>query len=294
MRLGALEAGGTKMVASIGNEDGQLFDRISVPTLMPEETIPELVAYFRSHNVEAVGIASFGPLDLDKDSPTYGYVTTTPKPGWGNYPLLQAFRDELNVPCGFDTDVNGAALAEFEMGAGKGLSSCAYVTVGTGIGGGIVVNHKMVHGMLHPELGHIILRAHPDDPMPNGTCPYHVGCLEGLAKGPAFDDRWGISSKDLPKDHIGWALEAYYLAQMCSTLILSMSIEKIVLGGGVMQQKFLFPMIHKQVLQILNGYVATEQVLKHIDQMIVEPALGVNSGVTGALLLAAQALRDAR
>ena len=291
MRLGALEAGGTKMVASIGDETGKLFDRISVPTLMPNETIPALIEYFKAQNVEAVGIAGFGPVDLNENSPTYGYVTTTPKPGWGNYPLLHDFKSALNVPCGFDTDVDAAALAEFELGAGKGLQSCAYVTVGTGIGGGIVTNGKMVHGMVHPELGHIILRPHPKDPMPDGCCPYHVGCLEGLAKGPSFDERWHISSKDLPHDHIGWEMEAYYLAQMCATLILTLSIEKIVLGGGVMQQKFLFPMIHTETLKILNGYVADDRVRKHIDQLIVEPALGVHSGVTGALLLAAKAYR---
>ena len=290
MILGALEAGGTKMVASIGNEQGQLYDRISVPTLMPGETIPALIAYFKSQHVEALGIAGFGPVDLHKDSPTYGYVTTTPKPGWGNYPLLHDFKNALNVPCGFDTDVDAAALAEFELGAGRGFGSCAYVTVGTGIGAGIVVNKQMVHGMVHPELGHIILRAHPKDPLPDGCCPYHVGCLEGLAKGPAFDERWGLSSKDLPTDHIGWQIEAYYLAQMCVTLILTLSIEKIVLGGGVMQQKFLFPMIHAQVLEMLGGYVADDRVLKHITELIVEPGLGVNSGVTGALLLAANAL----
>lgn len=294
MRLGALEAGGTKMVASIGSESGEIFDRISIPTLEPAETMPKLIEYFAAQQIEALGIAGFGPLDLNVSSPTYGYITTTPKLAWRNYPLLPEFERALSVPCGLDTDVAGAALAEQRLGAAKGLDNCIYVTIGTGVGGGIFANGKLLHGMVHPEMGHMILKPHADDPMPDGSCPYHKSCLEGLANGPSFDARWGISSKDLPHDHIGWDIEAYYIAQMCAMAILVLSTEKIILGGGVMQQKFIFDKVHKWTLELLGGYVADERVLKHIDKLIVEPGLGVNSGVTGALLLAAEALQGSK
>lgn len=289
MRLGALEAGGTKMVCSIGDENGTILDRSKFPTLSPEETVPPMIEYFQKAGIEALGISSFGPLDLNPASPTYGYVTTTPKPGWANYPLLQAFKDALKVPTGIDTDVGGAALAEFRMGAAKGLKSCVYVTVGTGIGAGVVAEGQLVHGMVHPEWGHMLLRIHPEDPMPHGVCPYHDGCLEGLACGPAIDNRWGVPSRKLPREHIAWEIEAYYLAQFCVTALVSISAEKIVLGGGIMQEEFLFPMIREKTLQLLNGYVAADQVLNHIDEVIVPPGLGINSGVTGALILAAEA-----
>jgi fructokinase len=289
MRLGALEAGGTKMVCSIGDENGKILDRAKFPTLTPAETVPPMIEYFQKAGVEALGISSFGPLDLNPASPTYGYVTTTPKPGWANYPLLPAFREALKVPVGIDTDVGGAALAEYLMGAAKGLKNCVYVTVGTGVGAGVVAEGRLLHGMVHPEWGHMLMRPHPEDPMPRGVCPYHDGCLEGLACGPAIDKRWGMPSRDLPKDHVAWEIEAYYLAQFCVTALVAISTEKIVLGGGIMQESFLFPMIREKTLSLLNGYVAADQVIHHIDEVIVPPGLGVNSGVTGALLLAAEA-----
>ena len=291
MRLGALETGGTKMVCSIGDEQGHLFDRASFPTKTPAETMPLLIDYFKGQHIEALGIGGFGPLDLNPASPTFGNITTTPKLQWCNYPLLRDLRDGLGVPADIDTDVGAAALAEYEMGAARGLNSMIYVTVGTGVGGGVIVNGKLVHGMVHPEMGHLILRAHPKDPTPDGFCPYHKGCIEGMTAGPSFEKRWGVSSKDLPRDHIGWEIEAYYLAQMCVNAILMLSVEKIVLGGGVMQQDFLFPMIREKTLELLGGYVADDRVLNHIDELIVPPGLGVNSGVTGALLLAARAAR---
>lgn len=291
MILGALEAGGTKMVCSVGDEGGHILDRAVIPTLTPEQTLPGLAAYFSGKGIQALGIAGFGPLDLNPSSPTYGYITTTPKPGWQNCPLLPALRDRLGVPALIDTDVGAAALAEWQLGAGRGVDNLIYVTVGTGIGGGVIVNGRLVHGLVHPEAGHITLKPHPADPNPEGFCPYHKSCLEGLAKGPAFDLRWGLSSKDLPRDHIGWVIEADYLAQFCADALTMLSTEMVVLGGGVMQREFLFPMIRQRTLDILGGYVAHERVLRHIDQMIVPPGLGVHSGVTGALLLAVQALQ---
>ncbi len=286
MQLGALEAGGTKMVCSIGNEAMEVLDRIQIPTTTPEETIPRIVAYFKERPVAALGIGSFGPVDLHKGSPTYGYITSTPKPGWGQFPLLATLSGALGVPTGFDTDVNVAALAEWKLGAAKGLDSCLYVTVGTGVGGGLVIGGKLVHGLVHPEIGHMLLRPMQDDPTPDGFCPYHIGCVEGLARGPAIEKRWGAPAHMLPEDHPAWALEAEYLAQMCVNAIVSFSPEKIVLGGGVMEQAHLFPLIRRRVQTMLNGYVVHPMVMERIDEYIVPPVLRPNSGVIGALLLA--------
>lgn len=287
MLLGALEAGGTKMVCSTGDAAGHIFTRESFPTTTPKETMPLLIDFFRKAEVGALGIGTFGPVDLRPASPTYGCITSTPKLVWRNFPLLPTLTDALGVPANIDTDVNAAALAEHTLGAAGGLSSCLYVTIGTGIGGGLVVENNLVHGLLHPEFGHFWLRAHPTDPAPHGFCPYHDGCLEGLACGPTMEKRWGIKAQNLPAGHPGWELEAYYLAQMCTTAVVTFSPEKIILGGGVMEQRHLFPMIHANVQSMLGGYVQHAAILDAIDEYIVPPGLGKDSGVTGALLLAA-------
>lgn len=291
MRLGALEAGGTKMVCAIGDEHGNVIERASFPTRMPEETMPDIINYFKDKEIEALGISSFGPLCLDENAENYGDITTTPKPGWKDYPLLRELKNALNVPVGIDTDVNGAALAEAKLGAGEGkIDSLVYYTIGTGIGGGAVVEGKLLHGLVHPEMGHMLLRPVENDPTPHGFCPYHDGCLEGMANGPAIEKRWGVSAKDLPEDHIAWDVEAEYLAQMCANTTVMLSPKKIVLGGGVMHQLHLFPKIRKRTLELLNGYVAHKAVLEDIDNYIVPPALGDNAGAAGSLLLAMEAL----
>lgn len=292
MRLGALEAGGTKMVCAIGDEQGNIFDRASFPTLTPEETMPGLIEYFKDKNIEALGIGSFGPLCLNKSAPSFGDITTTPKLAWKDYPLRKTFVEALGVPVGIDTDVNAAALGEATYGAGKGIDSLVYYTIGTGVGGGALVDGMLVHGMVHPEMGHMLLRPDPRDPAPHGFCPYHDGCIEGMANGPAIERRWGVSAKELPEDHIAWDIEAEYLAQMCVNTIVTLSPKKIVLGGGVMHQLHLFPRIRKRTLELLNGYVAHPAVLEHIDEYIVPPGLGDNAGAVGSLLLAVQALED--
>ena len=289
MRFGALEAGGTKMVLSVGNEKNELLEQAVIPTETPEKTIPAMISWFRDKNVVSLGIGSFGPVDLRTKSKTYGWITKTPKPGWSDQPLLPLIRDALGVPALIDTDVNAAALAEWKLGAAKGLSSCVYVTVGTGIGAGLVAEGRLVHGLVHPELGHIFLRREPDDPTPVGFCPYHRGCLEGLASGPAIEKRWGRKANELPPEHPAWDLEAAYLAQMCVNAICAYSPEKIILGGGVMQQKHLFPLIRQKTLALLNGYIQAEEILDGIDAYIVEPGLGTKSGAAGALLLAGSA-----
>lgn len=292
MTLGALEAGGTKMVCSTGDAQGKLFTRESFPTTTPEETMPKLIAFFQGAKIDALGVGSFGPVDLNKNSATYGYITSTPKLPWRNFPFLKTLTDALAVPTAFDTDVNAAALAEYTHGAAKGLSSCLYVTVGTGVGGGLVVENNLVHGMMHPEFGHLFLRPHPDDPAPEGFCPYHNGCLEGLACGPSIEKRWGAKADTLPPDHPAWTLETYYLGQMCAMAVFAVSPEKIILGGGVMRQDHLFDRIRTQTLALLGGYITQTAILNDIDNFIVPPALGENSGVTGALALAARALGE--
>ncbi|MEG0901898.1 MAG: ROK family protein [Clostridia bacterium] len=290
MKVGALEAGGTKMVLGIFNEEGKELERVSIPTEAPEATMPQMKVFFRDHQVDALGVGSFGPLDLNPASPTYGYITTTPKLKWRQYPLLTELLDGRSIPCAIDTDVNAAAIAEVELGAAKGLQSAVYVTIGTGIGGGLCVNGEAVHGMLHPEMGHMLLRPHPDDPNPRGVCPYHDGCLEGLAAGPAIGARVGGDARELPDDHPTFAMEAYYLAQMCANLIFTVSPERIILGGGVLQRQCLLPMVRAETLRLLNGYVQTPQVMEHIDEYIVAPALFPVSGLVGSYLLGKRAL----
>jgi len=286
---GTLEAGGTKMVLSIGNEQNELTEQTSIPTGMPEETIPQMAAWFRERKICALGIGTFGPVDLNPNSPTYGWITKTPKPGWGMTPLLPALKEALQCPVKIDTDVNAAALAEWQLGAAKGLNSCLYITVGTGIGAGLVVEGKLVHGLMHPEMGHMLLRPDSKDQTPVGFCPYHAGCAEGLASGPAMEKRWRMKAALLPPEHEAWELEAEYMAQLCANAVLAISPEKIILGGGVMQQKHLFPLIQEKTKALLGGYICSDQILNHISSYITEPGLGTRSGALGALLLSRQA-----
>ncbi|MDQ0113795.1 ROK family protein [Paenibacillus harenae] len=291
MRIGAIEAGGTKFVCGIGNEQGIIEDRISFPTGEPERTLEQVIAYFEYNKVDSIGIGTFGPIDIDPSSPSYGCVTTTPKPGWANYPFLTILKQVFDVPFGWDTDVNAAALGEAKWGAAKGLNSCVYYTIGTGIGVGVFAEGKLVHGLVHPEGGHILTRLHPEDRFP-GTCPYHGDCLEGMAAGPAIEKRWKVKGSDIPVDHPAWAMEAFYIGQTVTASILMLSPKKIVLGGGVMHQKQLFPLIRAEVQNNLNGYVSAKAVLDNIDDYIVPPGLGDNAGLCGALALGLQAMED--
>ncbi|MBO5199182.1 MAG: ROK family protein [Lachnospiraceae bacterium] len=289
MLLGALEAGGTKMVCAVGDETGAIHNQISIPTETPEITIPKLIVYFKQYPIEALGIASFGPVDLNPASPTYGYITTTPKPGWGNYNLKGAFEKELRIPIGFDTDVNGSALGEQTFGCMKGIDCGIYLTVGTGIGMGVIANGHLLHGMLHSEAGHILLSKHPEDTFA-GKCPFHPNCLEGLAAGPAIEARWGRKAVELKDDKKVWELEAYYLAQALVDYILVLSPQKIVLGGGVMHQLQLFPLIRAKVKELLNGYIKTKE-LADIDNYIVPASLNDDQGIMGCLQLAVLACK---
>ncbi|MCM1385872.1 MAG: ROK family protein [Bacillus sp. (in: Bacteria)] len=283
MKLGALEAGGTKMVCAIGNENGEILEQVSIPTVTPEVTIPELLSFFQEKNIEALGIGCFGPIDLNRSSDTYGYITTTPKTAWQNYNIVGAFQKELGVPVGFDTDVNGSLLGESTWGIGKGLHSCIYITVGTGIGIGVMADGKLVHGMLHPEGGHILLHRLPEDNY-RGFCPFHENCFEGLAAGPAIEGRWGKKAAALADEKQVWEMEAEYIAQALVNYTCILSPQRIILGGGVMHQQQLFPLIRDRFAQLLNGYLQTEE-LEDLDSFIVPQSLDDKQGIMGALRL---------
>ena len=290
-KIGALEAGGTKMVLAIYQEDGTELERITLPTETPEVTMPKMIKFFRDHNIDALGVGTFGPVDLNPESPTYGYITSTPKLAWKDYPLLEKLLDGQDIPAGIDTDVNAAIIAEAELGAARGCQNAVYVTIGTGIGGGVYSNGKTVHGLLHPEVGHALLKPHPDDPNPRGVCPYHESCMEGLAAGPAIGARVQGDAKDLPDDHPTFAIEAYYLAQMCVNLIMTLSPERIILGGGVMQRESLIKQVRAETLRLLNGYIQHPAILEHIDEYIVTPDLFPVSGLVGSYLIGKAALQ---
>ena len=290
---GGIEAGGTKFVCAVGTNPNDLRNEIRFPTTTPAETIGQALDYFRAQTnqepLTAIGISSFGPVDPHPDSPTFGYITSTPKPGWHNAEFATIIRRELGVPVGFDTDVNGAALGEHRWGAAQGLDNFIYLTIGTGVGGGGLVNGRLMHGLLHPEMGHILLPPHPDDPHPEGFCPYHGHCLEGMANGPALEKRWGQRAETLPPDHPAWSLQAHYLAVGLVSFICTLSPQRIIMGGGVMEQPHLFPLVRQKVLTLLNGYVQTPTILAEIDSYIVPPGLGNKAGVLGAIALARQA-----
>jgi fructokinase len=275
---GGLEAGGTKFVCAIGTGPDDLV-RESFPTTTPEETIGRAITFFRDRApLRALGIASFGPVDLNPRSATYGYITSTPKPGWRDTDIAGMMARALGAPVQFDTDVNAAALAESRWGSAHGLDDVVYITVGTGIGGGALVGGRLVHGLLHPEMGHMRL---PHDRIADpfaGICPFHGDCLEGLACGPAIEQRWGVRAECLPPDHPAWRLEARYLAAGVVNLICTLSPRRIIMGGGVMEQAQLFPMIREEVGALLKGYVAEPE--------IGPPGLGANAGVLGAIALA--------
>lgn len=280
------------MVCAIGNEKGEIFEQISIPTQTPEITVPKMISYFKEKNTEALGIGCFGPIDPDKGSKTYGYITSTPKLAWADYNIVGTFQEALLCPVGFDTDVNGSVLGEVTFGQGKGKSCVVYVTIGTGVGAGIYVEGKLLHGMLHPEAGHVLIRRRSDDAY-KGKCPYHKNCLEGLAAGPAVEERWGLSARDLSSRDEVWDLEAYYIAQALTNYILILSPEMIILGGGVMHQEQLFPMIRNYVKEMLNGYLKTEE-LTDLEHYIVPASLHDDQGIMGCLELARRALLEER
>ena len=290
MLFGALEAGGTKMLCAIGNENGEILEQKSIPTTTPEETMPAILEYFKDKEIASIGIACFGPIDLNKNSETYGYITSTPKIPWRNYNIVGAVKDALKIPVGFDTDVNGSLLGEVTWGCAKGLTDAVYFTIGTGVGAGIMTNGKMLHGMLHPEAGHVKMVPRSGDTY-KGKCPYHGTCFEGMAAGPAIEERWGAKAVQLADREEVWDLESYYIAQALMGIVLTLSPQKIILGGGVMHQKQLFSMIREKMLKELNGYIQAKE-LTDIDNYIVPASLNDDQGIMGCIKLAMNSLEE--
>ncbi|MBP2708397.1 ROK family protein [Microbispora sp. RL4-1S] len=291
---GGIEAGGTKWVCAVADADGHLLATEVIPTTTPEETIPGAIGFFRRHGTPAaVGVGTFGPVDLRPGSPTYGYITSTPKPGWAHTDVVSPLREALGVPVGLDTDVNAAALGEGRRGAGSGLSTISYITVGTGIGAGALVNGRPAHGLLHPEFGHILVpHDRARDPFA-GSCPYHGDCLEGLASGEAMRRRWGRRAETLD-DAWAWELEAEYLALAVLNLTYALSPERVIVGGGVAKHPALLARVRARLLDLAAGYPATPALTDPaaMDEYVVAPSLGDRAGVIGAVELARDELRD--
>ena len=288
MKIGALEAGGTKMVCAIGDESGKITDRVSIPTETPDVTMPKLIDYFKSNNVEALGIGSFGPIDLNKNSNTYGYILKSTKLQWIDYNFLGAMKKEMDIPMGFDTDVNGAVLGEVIYGQAKGLTDVIYITVGTGVGVGVFINGKLVHGAAHPEGGHLLIVRHPKDQTYQGWCPYHRICLEGMASGSAIKDRWGKPAAELVGNDEVWDIVTDYLAQALTSYIYLYAPQKIIIGGGVLHNPGVFEKIHEKVLE-RDAHYSSVKDLENIQDYIVLPSLDDNQGVLGALALGYEA-----
>ena len=291
MLLGGIEAGGTKFVCVVGTGPDDLRAELRVPTTTPGETLAAALQFFQAQQatygrLDALGIGSFGPVDLHAASGRFGYITSTPKPGWADTDLAGVFRRGLGVPVAFDTDVNAAALGEWRYGAARGLDTFLYLTVGTGIGGGALVNGRVLHGLVHPEMGHVrVARDHRADPFA-GACPFHGDCLEGLASGTAMAARWGRPAHALPTAHPAWTLEAHYLAQALQGFVCTLSPQRIVMGGGVMDQPQLLPRVRLELQRLLHGYIQAPELLRDIDAYVVAPALGRRAGALGALVLA--------
>lgn len=287
---GGIEAGGTKFICAVGTSSGDLRAETQFPTTTPIETIGRAISFFREQQEQetlaAIGIGSFGPVDTNPTSSTYGHITTTPKASWVHTDLVGMIQDALGIPVILDTDVNVAALGEYRWGMAQGLDSFIYLTVGTGIGGGGIMNSQLMHGLIHPEMGHIRIPHNRNIDPYAGLCPYHGDCLEGLASGLAIEARWGQSPETLPADHPAWSLEAYYLAAGLVNFICTLSPQRIVIGGGVMKQSRLLPLVRENVQRLLNGYVHTPQIEEEIDKYIVLPHLGKRAGVLGAIALA--------
>jgi fructokinase len=287
LHVGAIEAGGTKFVCAVVDDRYTVVREVRIPTTTPSETLQKVLSFFQDgpEQLAAVGVSTFGPVDLDSASPFFGYITETPKLAWRKADLLGPLR-ELGVPLAIDTDVNGAALGEHVAGSAQGVDSFVYYTIGTGIGGGGMVGGQLLHGLTHPEMGHMAV---PHDRMRDpfaGCCPSHGDCFEGLASGPAIEQRWGVKAEELPEGHPAWDLEAHYIALALCNTIYVLSPQRIILGGGVMQKEFLFPLIRAEVKRLMNGYIQHRAVLAELESFIVRPGLGSRSGIVGSAALA--------
>ena len=288
--FGGIEAGGTKFICAVGTGPNDLQALTQFPTTTPEITLGQVVDYFKEQRKTAdlvsIGIGTFGPVDLNPASSTYGFITTTPKPNWSNTDFKGIIERELDLPVVIDTDVNAAALGEHKWGAAQDLHTFLYLTIGTGIGGGGMLDGQLMHGLTHPEMGHIrIPHNWEKDPFP-GFCPYHGDCFEGLAAGPSIENRYGVRGETLPEDHPAWSLLAEYVSLALNNFICTLSPQRIILGGGVMGQDHLLKGIRKNVRELLNGYVNAPEILVDIEHYIVRPDLKGRAGVLGSIALA--------
>lgn len=284
---GGIEGGGTKFICAVGTGPGDIRAQARIETTTPAETMRRVIEFFKAQEpVAAIGFPCFGPLDPNPNSPSYGHILPTPKPHWSNADVVGMLRAELKAPVAFDTDVNGAALGEWTWGAAQGLSTFIYLTVGTGIGGGAYVEGKLLHGLIHPEMGHIPMpHDFEKDPF-EGSCPFHKDCFEGLAAGPAMEKRWGQRAEKLPLDHPAWELEADYIASALMAYAHVLSPERIIVGGGIGQLAHLLPQIQQKTRAKINGYIQSPKIINEIERYIVHPGLGNMSGVLGAIALA--------
>jgi fructokinase len=285
-RYGLVEAGGTKFVLGVAADDkGGIEATTRIETTTPEETIGAMLKWFSQQGaLSAIGVASFGPLELDKAAPNWGHICATPKPHWTDADIAGPLARAFNCPVAIDTDVNGAALAESLWGAGQGHRSVLYFTIGTGIGGGAIIDGRIVQGLSHPEMGHIRVPRHADDQEFTGICPFHGDCLEGLANGPAIKARWGVSLSELPQDHVAHEIIAFYLAQTVVTMQAIFAPGRIIFGGGVMATPGLIDRVRAQAVALGGGYFRGEP-----DAIVTLPGLGDQAGLLGALALAQQA-----
>lgn len=289
MKIGAIEAGGTKFVCAIGNENNELIERVSFPTTTPEETLAKVFEFFDVHQVEAIGIGSFGPIEVKRESALYGSILSTPKLAWKNFNFLEAMKNRYDIPFGWTTDVNGAVIGESTLGAAKGLKHTLYITVGTGVGVGAMVDGKLLEGIGHPEMGHLLVQPLEGDDY-EGFCPYHKGCLEGMAAGPSINGRLGIPGAEVSPEHSVWDYVAHYLAQALMSYTLILRPERIVMGGGTMKVPGLLDKIKQQLTLLLSDYVPVPP----MDDYLVIPALGDNAGILGALILANQVYSESK
>ena len=290
---GGIEGGGTKFICAVGTGPDDIRAETRIETTTPEETMTQVVDFFKGQDeLSAIGFACFGPLDPNPNSPTFGHILPTPKPGWSNADVVGPLKQAFNVPVSFDTDVNGAALGEWRWGAAQGLRTFIYLTIGTGIGGGAFVEGKLLHGLLHPEMGHIFLNHdHKHDPF-EGACPFHKDCFEGLASGVAVEQRWGQRGGTLPEDHPAWELESDYIAQALASYSMTLSPQRIIVGGGIGSLSFILPKVQQKTRHYINGYIQSDIIKDKVESYIVQPGLGKRSGVLGAIALAEQIVQS--
>lgn len=294
---GAIEGGGTKFVCAFGNGPSNIRAETRFETTTPRETMGRVIEFFQQQEeklgkLASIGFASFGPVDPNPASPTYGHILPTPKPGWSNANVVGMLRERFDVPIVFDTDVNGAAFGEWRWGKAQGLQTFIYLTVGTGIGGGVYAEGKLLHGLIHPEMGHILIRHDWENDPFEGVCPFHGDCFEGLASGPAMEKRWGTRGTLLTPDHPAWDLEAEYIAQALANYVFTLSPQRIIIGGGVGSVSHLLPRAQKRMRELINDYIQSPAILENIESFVVHPGLGNRSGMLGAIALAEGAVQN--